>query len=484
MNRFSTVLILVALATLTLGAAVVRADDAFDREVERAIDAGTEFLLSVLRGEAKGPDGKPVGTWTAVEGYPMGCAAIQVYALVKSDIPISHPIVKEGLKRLSGMPFAKTYSVALYIMALDAVLTQMDVERSLGGAPSRSVAREVRDKMESATQWLIRARLQGEGAWNYGADRAGTRYDHSNTQFAILALGVAYKRRIKIPSEVWQEIAAHFIRTQQEKIEMLTAQLAEMRAQFETYQRRSSTDEVAPIRAARDIKAPRLIKKVNAVYPEIARQAKVEGVVILEVTTDIYGRVDRVKVLRSIPLLDQAAVDAVRQWIYEPKLVGGEPRAITFTVTIQFKEDMETDASGISGGVTGGVVGGVAGGVEGEVAGGVAGGVTGGVVGGVKGGVVGGAKPPKLIKMVEPVYPEEAEKAGIEGIVILELKVDTHGRVKDVKVLRSIPELDQAAIDAVKQWIYEPPTVDGKPLENTLTVTVRFTKDEETDVIR
>jgi len=92
-----------------------------------------------------------------------------------------------------------------------------------------------------------------------------------------------------------------------------------------------------PVRAGVEIKPPKLIKKVDPVYPEIARQARVEGAIILEVTTDIYGRVQRVKVLRSIPLLDQSAIDAVRQWVYEPMIIDGRPRGIIFTVTVRFK---------------------------------------------------------------------------------------------------------------------------------------------------
>ena len=93
----------------------------------------------------------------------------------------------------------------------------------------------------------------------------------------------------------------------------------------------------APVRAVGEIKPPKLIKKVDPVYPEIARQARVEGVVILECTTDIYGRVQNIKVLRSIPLLDQAAIDAVRQWVYEPMIINGRPRGVIFTVTVTFK---------------------------------------------------------------------------------------------------------------------------------------------------
>ncbi|MBE0713567.1 MAG: energy transducer TonB [Candidatus Aminicenantes bacterium] len=96
-------------------------------------------------------------------------------------------------------------------------------------------------------------------------------------------------------------------------------------------------DPVEPvIRAVGEIKAPRLVRKVEPDYPEIARQARVEGVVILEATTDVYGRVTGVRVLRSLPLLDAAAVDAVRQWVYEPMVINGRPRPVTFTVTVRF----------------------------------------------------------------------------------------------------------------------------------------------------
>lgn len=95
--------------------------------------------------------------------------------------------------------------------------------------------------------------------------------------------------------------------------------------------------DVEPVvRAVGEIRPPRLVRRVQPDYPEIARAARVEGVVILEATTDVYGRVTGVRVLRSIPLLDEAAVAAVRQWIYEPLMVNGRPRPVTFTVTVSF----------------------------------------------------------------------------------------------------------------------------------------------------
>lgn len=98
-----------------------------------------------------------------------------------------------------------------------------------------------------------------------------------------------------------------------------------------------TSEEIEPVQAEGDIKQPKLIKKVEPVYPEIARQARVEGVVIIEATTDAYGRVAKVKALRSVPLLDQAAIDAVKQWVYEPMVVDGEPEGVVFTVTVSFK---------------------------------------------------------------------------------------------------------------------------------------------------
>lgn len=96
-------------------------------------------------------------------------------------------------------------------------------------------------------------------------------------------------------------------------------------------------DEAAPVRAAGEVRMPRLVKRIEPAYPEIARQAHIQGTVILEATTDSYGRVAGVKVLRSVPLLDEAAVDAVRQWLYEPMVVNGRPRGVVFTVTLRFE---------------------------------------------------------------------------------------------------------------------------------------------------
>lgn len=84
------------------------------------------------------------------------------------------------------------------------------------------------------------------------------------------------------------------------------------------------------------IKSPRRLVNVNPVYPSEAQAADVGGVVILEITISEDGSVTNAQVVRSIPMLDQAAIDAVLQWVYEPTLLNGVPIAIKSIVTISF----------------------------------------------------------------------------------------------------------------------------------------------------
>ena len=164
-------------------------------------------------------------------------------------------------------------------------------------------------------------------------------------------------------------------------------------------------------------------------------------------------------------------------------------------------------------------VAGLSGGVKGGVQGGVEGGVAGGVQAGIetekkdhfrkitviespnqdlekfaKGAVkaVGDVHPPKLLKQVQPVFPEESRRDHFGSLVILSAKTDESGRVIDCVVLKmvlDVPEekaedkalinkhgdlFHKAAVDAVKGWLYEPMMIKGKPYGVVFTVTVRF----------
>lgn len=85
------------------------------------------------------------------------------------------------------------------------------------------------------------------------------------------------------------------------------------------------------------IRSPKLIKRVKPVYPPLALKARRQANVILEAETDIYGKVKRVRIISGDPFLNDAAIKAIRQWVYEPYIINGIPQAVKFTVKINFR---------------------------------------------------------------------------------------------------------------------------------------------------
>ena len=90
--------------------------------------------------------------------------------------------------------------------------------------------------------------------------------------------------------------------------------------------------------------------------------------------------------------------------------------------------------------------------------------------------VGGQIKPPTKIKDVRPVYPAIAQSAGVTGSVTIEATIGEDGKVSDAKVVRSVALLDQAALDAVRQWEYMPTLLNGVPVPVLTTITVNFTR--------
>lgn len=90
-----------------------------------------------------------------------------------------------------------------------------------------------------------------------------------------------------------------------------------------------------------------------------------------------------------------------------------------------------------------------------------------------------GMTAPKLIHKVDPVYPEEARKSGIQGVVICETTIDTTGKVVAVKVAKTTEEVFiQPTIDALAQWRFEPATKDGEPIDVIYALTVKYALDD------
>lgn len=280
---------------------------------------------------------------------------------------------------------------------------------------------------------------------------------------------------------------------------------------------RSRTDqgvgEAPPLRVGGNIKEPRKIRSVNPAYPQVARDAGISGVVILEAVIDTDGLPVNLKILRSIPELDQAAINAVRQWRYTPTLLNGVPVAVVMTVTVHFTlqapqgaapqgsvqaleqrySALQREAQGLDR--TPDEMAARRAALQSELARleqqlvaarqtaavGAAGQQTTVPVPAADDDVlrVGGAiEEPRKIRDVRPIYPEVARAAGVSGIVIIEVTINTEGDVTDARILRSIPLLDQAALEAIVQWKYQPVTVGGVPTPVKMTATVMFRGDD------
>ena len=98
-------------------------------------------------------------------------------------------------------------------------------------------------------------------------------------------------------------------------------------------------DVVEPVvpRVGPEITAPRRIVTVEPIYPEIARRAHKEGVVVLSLVIGPEGKVDSIEVLRGLPLgLTEAAVTAAQQWVFEPSIYNGRPTSVQYILTVRF----------------------------------------------------------------------------------------------------------------------------------------------------
>ena len=221
-----------------------------------------------------------------------------------------------------------------------------------------------------------------------------------------------------------------------------------------------------PVRVGGNIQAPLKIKDVAPVYPQDALAANVRGVVILEITVGTDGTVTDAAILRHVALLDQAALDAVRQWVFRPTLLNGAPVPVIMTVTVNFTQSDKQEPSPPP--PTTPQVSGVTSNVP----------MVGGLVSPVPpASRQPGTNPslPAILRAVKPGYPAEALKAGINGTVSLDVTVDETGTVSDVVVTQSVAALDQVSVEAARQWKFVPSTLNGAPNSMHLAIDFIFT---------
>ena len=229
----------------------------------------------------------------------------------------------------------------------------------------------------------------------------------------------------------------------------------------------------APQQIPPDVVQPLILKRVAPIYPPLARQARIQGTVLLDITINKGGDVSDVTLVSGHPMLSPAAVDAVKQWKYRPYEEHGQAVEIQTTVQINF---------GFSDNPPSGVVGDgppssspmqtivdpvgvcedkgdnslskrirVSPGVMGEL----------------------------LISKRPPIYPEEARTANIQGTVLIAMEIGRDGNVCNVALISGHPLLAPIAIEAVKQWKYHPYLLNGQPIEVQTQARVNFTLKPE-----
>ncbi len=260
--------------------------------------------------------------------------------------------------------------------------------------------------------------------------------------------------------------------------------------QDEATETQNNASQQAPIRAGNKVLESKLIQKVDPEYPEPARRARVSGNVTVLVTVNEAGDVSDAQVVKGHPLLNDAAVAAVKQWKYSQTLLNGKAIPVKATVTVVFALENDTAAAGIGGGIGTGRGTGVGQGSGAGVGAGSGGGTGSGFVRGemrdaqsVVGGGASKRAPiragnevmeSRLIRKVDPVYPELAKRVRVSGEVKLMVTVNEEGFVSDAEVISGHPFLTDAAVEAVRQWQYSPTLLNGKPVAVVATVTVVF----------
>jgi TonB family protein len=223
-----------------------------------------------------------------------------------------------------------------------------------------------------------------------------------------------------------------------------------------------------PTSVGGNIRPPRKVADFKPFYPPEAQQARIQGVQIIEAIMGPSGDVIDAWALRGHEALIASAINAVLHWRFEPALLNGEPMPVKTTVTVNFTLDSAPATTGTATPVR-----------DNAAARGEAmppaqyGSATNWPPAAVR--VGGEIRPPNKTVDVRAVYPDVAQKARVQGVVICDVLIGPDGKVADARIRRSIPLLDQAAIDAVRQWEFTPTLLNGNPVPIIMTVTVNFT---------
>lgn len=206
----------------------------------------------------------------------------------------------------------------------------------------------------------------------------------------------------------------------------------------------------AQVRISGAVAAGQIVSKVNPIYPPEAKAKGIEGTVRLHAIIGRDGTVQQLAAMSGPPELVPSAMDAVKQWVYKPYLLNGEPVEVETTITVNYAladhdqpgTDRQPQADNTSQQAL---------------------------------QIGGSVLPPVPTYAADPEYPESARKAKLSGDVIVSLVVDQDGMPRNVQVARGMGnEFDEKAVEAVQQYRFKPATQNGEPVPVNLKVEVNF----------
>jgi TonB family protein len=215
-----------------------------------------------------------------------------------------------------------------------------------------------------------------------------------------------------------------------------------------------------PYRLGPGVENPAPLRSVQPKYPPEALQKKITGVVELEAVVLADGTVGDVRVLKSLDAsLDNAAIEAAKQWLFRPGRLASNGRVVPVIVTIILEFRLATPSIPVKPFAP----------VE----------------------IVAGDDfyqdtyplqypalvQPAIVRLMEPKYTAEAMRAKLQGTVEVEAVVGTNGRVLRARILKSLdPQLglDDSALEAAKSWVFEPATLNGQPVPIVARLMLEF----------
>jgi TonB family protein len=235
--------------------------------------------------------------------------------------------------------------------------------------------------------------------------------------------------------------------------ELITVQ----KATQESGPRPAAQDPPSKIRVGGGVQQKKLIKQVPPIYPPLAKQARIQGTVRLTAILAKDGTVKDVQLVSGHPLLVPPALEAVRQWHYEPTLLNGQPVEVVTQVDVNFKLE------GVKAGEE----------IWPEPSDGSAFPRTPTEKGVRRIQVAGADQTEKLIHGPAAAYPPLAQQAGVGGVVRLRVLIEASGAVKEARPFAGHPLLIPPALEAVRNYRYRATTVDGQPAEVVTEVEVK-----------